>query len=118
MMFLVTLSAFAAVYLSSVNAIKGYRGYVPFKEPVKELVLSRMPHTYLSADDLPTNFDWRNVNGTNYASKVLTQQNPSVCGSCWAEASTGALSDRYAIATQGKLRMNIGPQNLLNFNSE
>ena len=112
MMFLITLSAFVSVYLSSVNAIKGY---IPFGEPIKEVITSRMPHTYLNGDDLPKNFDWRNVNGTNYGSKVLTQQNPSVCGSCWAEAATGALSDRYVIATQGKLRMNLAVQNLLNF---
>ena len=37
--------------------------------------------------------------------------------SCWAEASTGALSDRYSIATQGKLRVSLAPQQLLNFNS-
>lgn len=29
---------------------------------------------------------------------------------------SGALSDRYTIATQGKLRMNLAPQQLLNFN--
>ena len=38
-----------------------------------------------------------------------------VCGSCWAEAATGALSDRYKIATKGKLNLNLAPQNLLNF---
>jgi cathepsin X len=45
----------------------------------------------------------------------MTQQVPSVCGSCWAEAATGALSDRYNIATGNKLRVQLAPQNLLNF---
>lgn len=67
------------------------KGYKPFKEPVKEVVKSPRPHTYLKASDLPDRWDWRNVNGTNYCSKVLTQQSPNVCGSCWAEAATGML---------------------------
>ena len=70
-------------------AFAGCKCYKPFSEPIKERVLSARPHTYLKEDDLPQAFDWRNVNGTNYCSKVLTQQNPSVCGSCWAEAATG-----------------------------
>lgn len=90
--------------------------YVPFDEPIKEVVLTRQPHTYINSADLPKAFDWRNVNGTNFGSKVLTQQNPAVCGSCWAEAATGALSDRYTIATNGKLRLNLAPQQLINFN--
>lgn len=36
-------------------------------------------------------------------------------GSCWAEAVTGALSDRYIIATQGKVAIQFAPQQLLNF---
>ena len=67
----------------------GCKCYKPFPEKIQERVVSPRPHTYLREDDLPQVFDWRNVNGTNYCSKVLTQQNPSVCGSCWAEAATG-----------------------------
>jgi cathepsin X len=40
------------------------------------------------------------------------------CYSCWAEAVTGALSDRYIIATQGKLAIQFSPQLLLNFYGE
>lgn len=92
-------------------------GYVPFDEPIKTIVNQPQPHTYLSSSELPESFDWRKVNGTNFGSKVLTQQNPSVCGSCWAEAATGALSDRYTIATGGRLRFNLAPQTLLNYNA-
>lgn len=57
--------------------------------PVELVVNSPLPHQYLRSSDLPAAWDWRNVNGTNYCSKVMTQQSPAVCGSCWAEAATG-----------------------------
>lgn len=117
MAFPVFLISIALVSVLLLNGVAAKVGYVPFDEPIKTVVISNQPHTYLSASDLPTNFDWRNVNGTNYGSKVLTQQSPSVCGSCWAEAATGALSDRYTIATQGRLRLNLAPQQLINFNA-
>jgi cathepsin X len=115
-LFVVVLACLAVLFVTEVSA--GCKCYVPFDGPIETVVKSPRPHTYLSASDLPKNFDWRNVNGTNYGSKVLTQQNPAVCGSCWAEAATGALSDRYAIATQGHLRINLAPQQLINFDSK
>jgi hypothetical protein len=113
--FLLVLATVAVLFVTEVSA--KCKCYVPFDEPIQTVVKSPRPHKYLSASELPANFDWRNVNGTNYGSKVLTQQNPAVCGSCWAEAATGALSDRYAIATQGHLRINLAPQQLINFNA-
>jgi cathepsin X len=65
----------------------------------------------------PDSYVIRNVSGQNYGSRVLNQQAPNVCGSCWAEAATGALSDRYALFTRGKLRVQLAPQILLNWNS-
>eukprot|EP00603_Paraphysomonas_imperforata_P008866 CAMPEP_0114426656 /NCGR_PEP_ID=MMETSP0103-20121206/7918_1 /TAXON_ID=37642 ORGANISM="Paraphysomonas imperforata, Strain PA2" /NCGR_SAMPLE_ID=MMETSP0103 /ASSEMBLY_ACC=CAM_ASM_000201 /LENGTH=320 /DNA_ID=CAMNT_0001595639 /DNA_START=32 /DNA_END=994 /DNA_ORIENTATION=+ len=87
--------------------------YIPFDPPVKPIIHSPEPYTYLS--DLPESLDWRNVNGTNYCGKVLNQKNPSVCGSCWAHAATSALSDRYKIATENKFTSTLAPQNLINF---
>ncbi len=60
--------------------------------------------------------DWRNVKGVNLCSHTLTQQAPNVCGSCWAEAVSGALSDRYVIATGGQVRTQLAPQTFINFN--
>jgi cathepsin X len=99
------------------TASAGIVGYVPFPEPVEEVIKSPLPHTLLKSSELPESHDWRNVNGTNYCSRVLNQKNPHVCGSCWAEASTGALSDRYRIATNGILQVQLAPQILLNYNS-
>jgi hypothetical protein len=49
------------------------RCFKPLDEPLFSHVKSSLPSTYLKAEDLPDRWDWRNVNGTNYCSKVLTQ---------------------------------------------
>jgi cathepsin X len=117
------LLCFVVALICSIAAVSaGCKCYVNYEEtfgiPVKNVVKSKMPHEYLRASDLPETFDWRNVNGTNYGSRVLNQQSPNVCGSCWAEAATGALSDRYNIATGNKLNIQLAPQQLLNFNAK
>lgn len=90
-----TMFAGAVIAALSVGSAFAQTEYVPFPTEVELVVKTPEPHTYLDASSLPSFFDWRNVNGTNYCSKVLNQKNPSVCGSCWAQASTGALTDRY-----------------------
>lgn len=59
--------------------------------PLPSYVVSKPPQ----ATDLPDHFDWRD---TVTLSPPTNQFLPSPCGSCWAHASTSALTDRIIIA--------------------
>lgn len=63
-------------------------------------VKSPEPHTYMTDDDLPEQWNWNDVdgNGKSCITHQLNQHIPQYCGSCWAHAALSSLADRIKIA--------------------
>ena len=75
------------------------------------------PHHNLGAvkQEFPQNFDWGNVNGVNYLTRIKNQKIPIYCGSCWAQSTTSVISDRIRIMRGARFpEISISTQVLLN----
>ena len=59
---------------------------------------------------LPSSFDWRNVNGVNYVSPIRDQ---AECGSCYAFGSMALIEARLRIATNNRLQPVFSPQDVV-----
>ena len=82
--------------------------------PVETHVVSPLPHTYISPKDIPESYDVRNISGKDFTTANRNQHNPKYCGSCWAMATTSALSDRIKLMRKGAfLDINLSPQVLI-----
>lgn len=59
--------------------------------------------------DTPSDFDAR----TQWPSYVHAIRDQQQCGSCWAFGASEAFSDRFAIASQGKINVVLSPEDLV-----
>ena len=75
------------------HGVKGC--YQELPSPLPSFVVSKTPEA--SSLPLPDHFDWRD---SVTLSPPTNQFLPSPCGSCWAIASVGALTDRIIIARE------------------
>mmetsp|Transcript_120795 Transcript_120795/g.385653 ORF Transcript_120795/g.385653 Transcript_120795/m.385653 type:complete len:659 (-) Transcript_120795:129-2105(-) len=63
----------------------------------------------------PDSFSWCNKDGVNYCTNSVNQHIPQYCGSCWAQATMSALSDRIKIARKAQgIDIQLSVQHLLN----
>lgn len=74
-----------------------------------------LPFTYIDPKDLPENFNWGDVDGKSYLTRILNQHIPQYCGSCWAHATMSSLADRIKIARHAQgADMELSIQYILN----
>jgi len=108
------LAAALVVAVSAAMPPRGTRIYTPPGVPERH-VTSPQPYEYLNMSAIPTDWDWRNVNGLNLVTKDLNQHIPQYCGSCWAHGAMSSLADRIKILRNGKWPdYNLAIQYILN----
>jgi len=91
----------AAAFLGLVSAYSANELVLQDPATIGEVVLSRRPHEYIRASDLPESLDYRQQ---GLLTSDLNQHIPVYCGSCWAHAAFSSLADRLKIQSQGKQR--------------
>ena len=73
------------------------------------------PEDLMTADAVPTSWDWRNYNGVNWLTSVRNQAN---CGGCWSFAALGVTEAYYnIISSNPNLDLNLSEQDLISCSS-
>ncbi|KAG8467825.1 hypothetical protein KFE25_006877 [Diacronema lutheri] len=89
-------------WLAGLGAAEARRNYGfarnPNFEPATSIPRLRTSSRGNAAKTLPRSFDWRNIDGVNYAVADVQQHAPVYCGSCWVHAVVAMLNDRLKIA--------------------
>lgn len=103
--------AFATLALPSASAAK-WNGSPKLNN---ERITGPRAHQLLNVAALPADWDWRNVNGTNFLTESRNQHIPQYCGSCWAFGTLSSLNDRLKIHAKGAYpEVILAPQVLIN----
>eukprot|EP00217_Crustomastix_stigmatica_P000310 CAMPEP_0183820322 /NCGR_PEP_ID=MMETSP0803_2-20130417/64584_1 /TAXON_ID=195967 /ORGANISM="Crustomastix stigmata, Strain CCMP3273" /LENGTH=324 /DNA_ID=CAMNT_0026065219 /DNA_START=32 /DNA_END=1006 /DNA_ORIENTATION=+ len=66
-------------------------------------------YEHIPDDAIPAQFDARQ----EWPSYIHPIRNQLMCGSCWAFAASEALSDRFAIASKGKVDVVLSPEDMV-----
>ncbi len=74
------------------------RGFIPPQIERPHLNGQRMSPSGTSVQTLPSSFDWRNKDGSNY---VTSMKNQGACGSCYTFASLGNVESKMLIDGAG-----------------
>ena len=97
-----------------VTEFGSFKGSYNKSELKAEHIVNTLPQDFVKEDHLPARFWWGDVDGVNYLSWNVNQHIPQYCGSCWAQASVGAMSDRINIMHKNIDRRFLSTQVLIN----
>ena len=72
------------LYLATIAAVSqaSYHGHKHIDEYPEDFIMKDFVTDLPS--ELPTEYDWGNVNGMSYLTNIKQQHIPRYCGSCWA----------------------------------
>lgn len=107
--------AIALLALLSTEVSASKRRYNGSPKLNKEKITGPFAHETMVVGDLPSDWDWRNVNGTNFLTESRNQHIPQYCGACWAFGTLSSLNDRLKIARKAAYpEIILAPQVLIN----
>lgn len=69
-------------------------------------MLSMFMQGTVTGEELPESFDWREKS----PECIHPVRNQGRCGSCWAHSASEVVSDRFCIASKGKVNVTFSPQ--------